>query len=577
MTQRIAAYPIKLLVVCDLQTVALNSLPKTSRLALLDFIRMVLLIARANTPSYHVIWNGLAFSSDYIEISESHKVFGALKRMNRMTSGASRFFVKVEDATNFALLPDANDSILWRSSLMPPNKEEWKSISRKNNSADDSNGIYEVTVVGIRTSQSILSTVQSLCDLGWKVTVIEECILDDNEERHKAAVTHLLPIYADVVRLAEWMEMNGTNDSNAELINTVKLDSNIRYLCDCGRGGHSFLYQQHLLMFHEGWAKYPLQPWYSDTFNGKSYTCPLGKRIIDFCDEPQFSEYCMYIKGREWLDEKDKLWELVPEIMPRTYVIDKGSISGEINENGLSETANGPFFLKECMKNGGKAVQVYGTLTNALDMAKKSNSTFVVQEHLASPMLTALNQKCHIKSYFLLVEDAGTWELRMYPEAFLSVSPNTWTTTDLSTETQITVKRTRRLYKNQDCDLWPGWPSSYSTVRDLVVQTVERAVTKAKLGTRGQSTRQFEIFSADVMVDTSGRGWLIECNFGCVLFDPKIGQPLTTIGLQTYQKMFESQGDTCEVNDHAMIAETVKLVFDQSRTSKWELVGTFSQ
>ncbi|KAG7338628.1 tubulin-tyrosine ligase family protein [Nitzschia inconspicua] len=532
MTQRIAAYPIKLLVVCDLQTVALNSLPKTSRLALLDFIRMVLLIARANTPSYHVIWNGLAFSSDYIEISESHKVFGALKRMNRMTSGASRFFVKVEDATNFALLPDANDSILWRSSLMPPNKEEWKSISRKNNSADDSNGIYEVTVVGIRTSQSILSTVQSLCDLGWKVTVIEECILDDNEERHKAAVTHLLPIYADV---------------------------------------------QHLLMFHEGWAKYPLQPWYSDTFNGKSYTCPLGKRIIDFCDEPQFSEYCMYIKGREWLDEKDKLWELVPEIMPRTYVIDKGSISGEINENGLSETANGPFFLKECMKNGGKAVQVYGTLTNALDMAKKSNSTFVVQEHLASPMLTALNQKCHIKSYFLLVEDAGTWELRMYPEAFLSVSPNTWTTTDLSTETQITVKRTRRLYKNQDCDLWPGWPSSYSTVRDLVVQTVERAVTKAKLGTRGQSTRQFEIFSADVMVDTSGRGWLIECNFGCVLFDPKIGQPLTTIGLQTYQKMFESQGDTCEVNDHAMIAETVKLVFDQSRTSKWELVGTFSQ
>jgi nicotinamidase-related amidase len=569
---------MKALIVCDLQTVALNSLPKPQRQALVDFIRMVLHVARDTTvtSSYHVIWSGLAFSEDYREISESHKVFGALKRMNRLTKGNSRFFAKVDDSTNFVLPSDPKDSVLWRSSLLPPSKEEWRSILG-GDVASSTSDVPEVNVVGIRTSQSVLSTAQLLCDLGWKVTVIEECVLDDGEERHKATVKHMLPIYADVVTLAEWMEMNGASDRIETLLKDIPLDPNVRYLCDCGRGGHSFLYQQHLLKFHQGWARYPLQPWYTDTFSGKSYTCPLGKRIVDFCDEPQFSNCCMYIKGREWLDEKDKLWDLVPEVMPQTYVIDNGVVVGNI-DIGKAESSNastGPYFLKECMKNGGKAVQVVSDLESALLMAKKSNSKFVVQEHISSPWLTTLGQKCHIKAYFLLTENSGRWDLFMYPEAFLSVSPNMWEKTDLTTETQVTVKRTRRIYKNQDCDLWPGWPSSHHSVTRVVAHAVERAVAKGKLQSRDSVKQQFELFSADVMVDASGREWLIECNFGCVMFDPKIGQPLTTIGLKTYQGLFESQGDACEVNDHVMIADTVALIFKEATATKWELIGNF--
>ncbi|KAL3911480.1 MAG: hypothetical protein SGILL_007266 [Bacillariaceae sp.] len=198
-------------------------------------------------------------------------------------------------------------------------------------------------------------------------------------------------------------------------------------------------------------------------------------------------------------------------------------------------------------------------------------------------MLTALGQKCHIKAYFLLTEEAGTWDLRMFPEAFLSISPNPWSPTDLSAETQITVKRTKRLFKDKPCEHWPtGWPSSYAATRDLVCQVVERAVKQGKLQSRGTDKRQFEIFSADVMIDADARACLIECNFGCVMFDPLIGQPLTTIGLRTYQTLYESQGDACEVNDHAMIADTVSLVFDKSdltkrKAIKWEVIGTFSR
>jgi hypothetical protein len=167
----------------------------------------------------------------------------------------------------------------------------------------------------------------------------------------------------------------------------------------------------------------------------------------------------------------------------------------------------------------------------------------------------------------------------MYPEPFLSVSPNAWSPDDLSMETQITVKRTKRLFKGQECTIWPsGWPSSYDKVRDIVCQVVKRAVETGKLQSRSSVKRQFEIFSADVMIDDQYHPWLIECNFGCVMFDPNIKQPLTTIGLKTYQQLYDTHGDAVEVNDHRMLADTVSLMFDEvndSNSIKWELVGKY--
>jgi hypothetical protein len=264
--------------------------------------------------------------------------------------------------------------------------------------------------------------------------------------------------------------------------------------------------------------------------------------------------------------------------MPKTFLVENKAWKSTGTEE-YPTGADGPYFVKECNKNGGKAVLVARTLDDALALVENT-STFVVQQHVPNPLLTTSGCKCHIKAYFLLTEDAGQWQLRMYPEAFLSVSPNRWTPTDLSMETQITVKRTRRLFKGEECTIWPsGWPSSYEKVRDLVRQVVDRAVQIGKLQSRGSVKRQFEIFSADVMIDEQYRPWLIECNFGCVLFDPKIGQPLTTTGLKRYQELYESQGEAAEVNDHNMLADTVSLIFDQESESstcvKWELIGQY--
>lgn len=633
-------HPRRALIICDMQIATLNSVPDVSRRrALVDFIRTLVEAVRASNKHagcfsdaigrrrhIQIVQSGLAFSSHYHELSEYHKVLGSLKRLHRLTSKdgstASKFFVAGDASTQFVLQPSTTtvtaaatgkrgevgedddktiaDVVVWRSSLLPDlRSDQWKEALR---------GATDVTVVGLKTALAIQATVQGLWDVVpslQKVSVIRECILDDQVDRHKALVQHLLPLYADVVDMADWMKEQSLaewDDQSATVewtIESTELDPNVRYFCDCGRGGHAFLYQQHLLLFHQGWARYPIQHWYTEgglggLEGGKSYKCPLGKRVIDFCDEPKFSKYCMYIMGREWLDEKEKVWELMlqDELMPKTYLVQGRQWQNRDFSTGAHE--NAPFFVKDCQKNGGKAVQVVASLDDAL-ISVDSNAKFVVQAHVPEPFLTHQGHKCHIKSYFLLFEDgSGIWDLHMYPEAFLSVSTNPWSPNDLRPETQITVKRTERLFKGKPCSQWDGWPSSYDSVRTIVSQVVEKAVAQGKLQSRSKTAvlsvgdsdhqplrqRQFEIFSADVMVDVYHRPWLIECNFGCVMYDPNIGQPLTTIGLRTYQRLYKEQGEAAQVNDHTMIAEAMRLVFGPERTTSkkdfnWELVGTY--
>lgn len=78
---------------------------------------------------------------------------------------------------------------------------------------------------------------------------------------------------------------------------------------------------------------YPSEKWFEDR-NGQVSHCPLGKKGVDFTDETYFSRICMHIKGRSltlslsamslqgiWLEDKRKLYEFVPDLMPYTYVI----------------------------------------------------------------------------------------------------------------------------------------------------------------------------------------------------------------------------------------------------------------
>jgi len=447
------------------------------------------------------------------------------------------------------------------------------------------------------------------------ITVLRDAVADDSSERQQAVLDHLLPQFADIssleslvdatVGLERYAGQQDEKKAEQDSATETSVVGAIQDLCDCGRGGHMALYASHLLQRRSGtpcWRQYPLQHWYTTT---RSYQCPLGKKVVDFCDEPQFSRHvAMYIAGREWLDEKEKVLQLASEWMPKTYVVVDGrwnfesdgreqhsspplTSSGEDDDQApnLVKVVDGPWFVKECNKNGGRAIQIRPTLEDCVDLVDPS-STFVVQAHIPSPLLTKQGRKCHVKQYCLLQCDGAaetpSWTLHTYQEAFLCLSPVPWSRTDLSPTTQITILRHKRLRPATPAEEWTGWPHAYTSIQQILSSIVERAVAQGKL--RGRpGKKQFEIFSADFMVDTVGKAWFIEANFGPVLFDPLVGQALTTNGLREYQRLYQELGDAVEVNDHVMIADAMRMVFypeevaagNKKQATLWDLVGEF--
>jgi hypothetical protein len=248
------------------------------------------------------------------------------------------------------------------------------------------------------------------------------------------------------------------------------------------------------------------------------------------------------------------------------------------NDNNLC------WFVKQVNKNGGRAVQMCNRLSDCMGLTEPDES-YVVQQHIANPLLTDDGRKCHIKFYSLLqCDESGRWQLYTYKQAFLSISPNPWSPNDTCSETQITVKRIQKLRHGETVDGWKNhasaWPAAYETCQDAVVEIVGRAIRQGKLQKR-PGKKQFEIFSADFMLDTSGRLWIIEFNFTPVLYDPKFANEdnLTTAGLKKYHELYLKHGEEVEVNDGPMVRDAVSIVFYPNEslpsTTQWDAAAQF--
>jgi hypothetical protein len=107
---------------------------------------------------------------------------------------------------------------------------------------------------------------------------------------------------------------------------------------------------------------------------------------------------------------------------------------------------------------------------------------------------------------------------------------------------------------------------------------VRRAVEQGKLQVEAKldrcekkTTLQFEIHSADWMLDEDGRMYLIECNGIPVLYDPGQNQPLLTRGLQLYDRLYKENPDAAVVNDHELMKDAVHLAIQGSppKDSLW--------
>jgi nicotinamidase-related amidase len=64
-------------------------------------------------------------------------------------------------------------------------------------------GIQHLVLTGIATSV-VLSTLREAADKDYKLTVIEDCCADGDEETHRVLTTKIFPRQADVISLEEW-------------------------------------------------------------------------------------------------------------------------------------------------------------------------------------------------------------------------------------------------------------------------------------------------------------------------------------------------------------------------------------
>jgi hypothetical protein len=172
---------------------------------------------------------------------------------------------------------DLNYQVLWRTGHLP-SLELMEILG--------SNSITDATVVGAKASQTVQATVQFIAEHcpSIDLSVVEEALADDKQDRLDAVTQHLLPLYARVAILEEYVDATCGTERLAQEYSLMKQlkRQHVHYYVDCERGGHYSLYIHHLI-HREGscWHKHPRQKWYEDVFCAKQFYCPLGKRSVD--------------------------------------------------------------------------------------------------------------------------------------------------------------------------------------------------------------------------------------------------------------------------------------------------------
>jgi len=341
-----------------------------------------------------------------------------------------------------------------------------------------------------------------------------------------------------------------------------------KYVSDCQRRGHGARYVE-LLLERDDWKRWPTQTWYEDFVKGK-FLCPLGKKVVDFCDEPTFSKVSMYLSGREHLDEKDKVIDIAGEFMPQTYHLVEGQWIGKEPRDEDLGALDAPWFVKEADKNlGGAAIVIVSKPSEILgniDTTKR----YVVQQHVKDPLLTDDGKKAHLKFYVLLVceADGKTWTFYTYRGALLSISPIKWSPNDLSHDTQITIHRHPQ--PPGETEGWKQhWESAYAKCQVATTKVLERAVLTQKLKGR-EGKRQFEVFSVDWMLDEHDKIWMFEFNMSPAVAQPQFDDPSKR----------DQRRDWLMEHDRMMLKEALDIVFvreeeETANHGQWDRAGEF--
>lgn len=175
------------LLVMDMQLGILGMLPGAESL----LVKAAKAIATAREKNIPVIYVVVGFRQGAPEVNLNNKGFGA---------GRDRF-ANADMAQFMTVHPD-----------IAPIKGEVTVTKRRVSAFTGSDlevvlrsfGIQHMVLSGIATSGVVLSTLREAADKDYKLTVIEDCCADGDEEVHRVLTTKVFPRQADVITLEDW-------------------------------------------------------------------------------------------------------------------------------------------------------------------------------------------------------------------------------------------------------------------------------------------------------------------------------------------------------------------------------------
>jgi len=118
-----------------------------------------------------IVYSVLQFRPQFHSIADSNKVFAEIKK--------NKLFITQENPVMAELQVDvANEPVIVTRRLSAFFNSELMSILNAKN-------IKHLIVVGLSTSQFVLSTVRSASDADYVITVVEDCCADTDADVHK--------------------------------------------------------------------------------------------------------------------------------------------------------------------------------------------------------------------------------------------------------------------------------------------------------------------------------------------------------------------------------------------------------
>ena len=177
------------LLVMDVQAGITSMFPDAS--GLLSNVKKGIVYARENGIS--VIYVVVGFRQGMPEVSPINKSFNAFKE--RLASVNMDEFMKIHP--DVAPIEDEVTVVKRRVSAFTGGDLEVVLRAK---------GIKHIVLSGISTSGVVLSTIREAADKDYKITVLEDCCADGDEEVHRVLTTKVFLRQADVLKVDDWIK-----------------------------------------------------------------------------------------------------------------------------------------------------------------------------------------------------------------------------------------------------------------------------------------------------------------------------------------------------------------------------------